>query len=172
MNRRAAMLILLILLLWGAVLLAAGHMVQQQSDARTAERDLADCRRWAEGIRRCRNLPETAADRVRHSGDIQGAVEREAAAAGVPLSRIVDIAPQPPVRIEDTVYKERPTLVRLEGVTSRQLAAMLHGLSSAKNGLHPKTIHLRQANGSGGEEQWHVDTTLTSLLYDPPSDHE
>jgi hypothetical protein len=146
----------------------ARTMRDQRAAAETARKDYLRCRDMADDLKALGPSRDRPADRTKAAGEIQGAVERQAKAAGITLDAVIDVSPLPPQRLGDTLYKEQPTTVRLENVSLKNLVTLVHRLADRDNSLYPKSIQIRAPQQQGAEERWTTEIILTYLIYDPP----
>jgi len=166
-NRRATAIAILMALLAAAALASRGHMLCCRAKALDAQQTLDRCRLHAAAIADIRNRPAVAADNEQLGAEIQAAIETVAKDAGIAGQKIVRISPLPPQRLADSPYKEKPTLVRLEDVTLRQLVTFAHDLSAAKTHLVAKSINIRAPQAEDAGELWIAEVELTYLIYQP-----
>jgi len=173
MTRR---MVLLLSALVGLMALTAGgtyrHMATQRESAVTAETDLAECKDLRDRIQRFRQGPAMAAEHEKLDAETSSTIETAAQSAGIPAGNLVSISPEPPVRVGETAYKERPTGVLLNKVTLSQVVALLHGLMRAEPGLNVKSIRLSAGREDDAGDRWTAELTLTYLIYDPPKDQK
>jgi hypothetical protein len=169
MNRRLGILVVLMAcLLAGWTLWSYRYMTLRRKAASNAQADVAECDRLAARIADICRLPTVAADHEKFSGEITSIIEAAAKSASVPTGRLEDIIPQPPRRVGDTVYKEKPTQVTLKGITLEQLVRLGHGVLSGKQHLNIKWINLDAPGVDDTSNFWTVELGVTYLIYDPP----
>lgn len=169
MTRRRAILVLIL----AAVLAVAGgwsyaYVADQRRAALAALADLDDCRRMAAQIETLRRRPSLAAQNQRGSAETIGLIEQSAKAAQLASGNLVRILPEPPRRLGDTVYVEKPTRVMLKNVTLQQLVAMVHGIITDKNGLHARSVRLTAPSPEDTGPAWTAELVLTYLIFEPP----
>ncbi len=168
MNRRMRFyLVILFVLLAICALWSVRHLTDERAAAQAAARDLADCRRHEERISRLRHRPALAADRERLSAEISAPIERAAKAAGIPTDRLVRISPEPPQRVGETSYKEKPTRVFLKNVSLRKVVTMAHGLMSSEEGLDLESIRLTAPSRDATAGTWSAELVFAYLIYEP-----
>jgi hypothetical protein len=80
----------------------------------------------------------------------------------------VRITPQPPRRVEETVYKEKPTHVMLKDVSLQQVGQMVAALLNSDAGLAAKSIRLGAPRSDDTSALWSAELVVTYLIYDPP----
>jgi len=165
---RLALLVILAGLLAVTAAWSYGHMVGERNGAAAAAVDLVECRRLAREIRQFSARPALAAERERLASEITGLVERAAQAAGIPPDCLSRIAPEPPRRLGDGVYKEKPTQALLRKVTVRQVVTFVHGLLTSDPGLRVPSIRLTAPREDEMEGRWAAEVIVTYLIYDPP----
>ena len=169
MRRQTALLTgVLVALLCGTLVWSVGYLSEQRKAANDAHRDLAEIEAMAGQIEAFRKLPAMAAEHERVSDDVTGLIERIATHAGVPPGCLVRITPEPPARLGDTVYKEKPTQVFLKNVTPEQIVRFAHGLVCSGQRLHARSIRLSSPGRDSSGDLWHAELVFTYLIYDPP----
>ena len=163
---------LLLLVLAGLLAVTAIWSYQTMADSRLAalraQDDLAQCSRMADRIEALRRRPALAAQAQRGSAETIGLIESAAKDADIPGSRILQIMPEQPRRLGDTVYMEKPTRIRLKNVTLEQLTKLTHAIRTDKNRLHDKAMDLSPPSSEDTGRLWNVDLVLTYLIYNPP----
>jgi len=170
MTRRLAIQ-LVILTVLGVV--AAGwsyaFMTTQRDAHRNARADLNDCRAMAARLRQVADKSSTPCP-ANPDLDTQviGRIEQMARKAGIPDTGLKLINPTPPLRVGNSSYMEKPTLVMLGDVTLRQFVTLVHGLIGPESGLHAKSIRLAARRADDTSDCWSAEVTLTRLIYAPP----
>ncbi len=159
----ALTVLLLATTIWGYVFCTNAHRA-----ALGARTNLARSREISTKIDALRERPTLAVDQERLSTETTRLIEQAARSAAIKPNKLVRITPEPPRRIADSVYKEKPTQVRLKGVTLTQSVEMLHRLTSAKDVLHPQSIRLGAPRIDDTGDIWTAELVLTYLIYDPP----
>jgi hypothetical protein len=144
-----------------------GHMASQRQAAEAARADLAQCLASAATIETLRQKPALASDQERVAAETTGLVSRAAAAAGITPAQLARIVPDPPQKIGQTAYKEKPTLVVVEDVRLEQIVKMIHTLGAGTEGLTAKSIRLGPPRQQGCDDLWTAEIVLTYLIYDP-----
>jgi len=145
-----------------------GYMADRRAAAIVARADLEDSLRDGARIDAIRNRPALAADRERLVSETTALIERAAGAAGIPPDQLVRITPEPPQRLGDSVYKEKPTQVTLKSVSLQQLVTLTHHLVSPSQGLHAKSLRITSLGTEGAAASWAADLVVTYLIYEPP----
>jgi hypothetical protein len=168
MSRQNKLTIAILVLLGVSAVWGYRHMARQRSSAEAAAEGLRECRRLAANIKAARQRPAIAADAEAIGGEIQAAIEQSAASAGIAADKLSRITPEPAGRLADTVYKEKPTHVRLTDVTLKQLTGFLHTLATRHTGLTARSIDIRAPKREDTGPLWIADVTVTYLIYDPP----
>ena len=143
-------------------------MADMRSSARAAAYDLNKCRQLAGQIESLSNRPTMASDTELLAGETTGLAEQAAKAAGIPASSLVRINPDPPQRLADSVYKEKPTNVHMKNVTLKQLVTMVYKMTDGPLALHPKSIRLTAPRVEDTGDRWTAELVMTYLIYDPP----
>ena len=168
MNRQSLLIVMLIALLGASALWAHQRMASRQRLAEAAYENLQGSRHCAAQIESIRRRPAIAADSEAIGGEVQSAIEQSAATAGIEAARLSRITPESPQRLGDSVYKEKPTRVRLTDVTLEQLVTFLHTLGRRHVGLNARSIQLRAPRPADTGKLWIAEVVITHLLYDPP----
>jgi hypothetical protein len=165
----------LVVLLLAANLWAWRRLDASRQRAMRAWDDLGRCGQLAEQVIALRNRPGTVAARELAAAELASRVEHAAAAAQVPTSSILRISPEPPQRLGDSGYLEKPTQLHLRQLTLRQLVGLLRELvvSSSSSGggatgLQPRSLRLVAPREQETGQQWNVEATLSYLIYSPP----
>ena len=94
-------------------------------------------------------------------------IEQAARAADFAEGSILRIEPEPARRIEETNYREVPTLLQLRHVTLQQMFTFLHALSSESSGLGVRDIVLSAPRGEETGDRWTIEATLTYIVFSP-----
>lgn len=168
MKRRMRLwLTLLGVLLVAAALWSHGQLARQRAAAVEALAQAAECQDMAARIERAGQRPTLSGDPERLAAEVVGRVEQAARQASIPAGSLLRISPEPPRRVGESAYKERPTLVLLREVSRRQLVQFLHGLEADQSGLRTQAIRLAAPREDDARDLWHADVTLTYLIYEP-----
>jgi hypothetical protein len=113
-----------------------------------------------------------AADRERQSGETASAIEMAAQSAGIASEQLLRISPEPPQRLGDSAYKEKPIAVTLRNIRLDQLVKMTFALESGELGLNTRNIRLNAAEATDGSGLWSADVVMTYLIYEPQTAKE
>lgn len=171
--RQAALLGLLALMLLGIAGWSYRHLDQQRRVAREASADLAEVQRFAQQIRAMRQRPAVAGSREMELNELTQRIERAAEEAQIAASSLVRIWPQPARRAGDSPYKEKPTQILLRHVTLEQLVGFLHHLSEGEgSNLTVQRLRIVAPRHNEHGDRWTVETTVTYLIYSPPSSEQ
>jgi len=169
MNRRQTILIAVLAgLLLVVVLWAYDGMATQRRAAHDAAADLIACRRMAGQIAAYSRMPTVADEHERMAARTTGLIESAAKEAAIDPSCLDRIMPEPPRRMGDTAYKEKPTHVLLKNVTLRQLTRLIHTATTGGQGLAACSIRITAPRPEDTGPLWTAEVTLTYLIYDPP----
>ena len=169
MNRRQALLVAVLAALLAIVVLwAYDGMAAQRAAARSAAAALASVREMAARITAYAQMPTVASDHERLAAQTTGLIESAARDARIDPSCLDRIMPEPPRRMGDTAYKEKPTHVLLKSVTLRQLTTLIHGVTAGPHGLAARSIRISAPRPEDTGPLWTAEVTLTYLIYDPP----
>ena len=170
MNHRAALLVAVVgLAILGAAVVGFGYLCASRARAEAARDELLECRELAIRIHALSRRPSLATEHERLAAETTGLVERAAGAAGIAPRGLARITPEPPQRVEDTVYKEKPVRVVLKRATLKQIVTFLHQLAAAADqGLQARSLRLdvSQAGAAGGAGD--AEVVVAYLIYDPP----
>jgi len=169
MNRRKATLLLIAGVLAGIVLSwCYGDMARARGAAKRAAADLVECGRMAAAIENRSRQPAKASEHEQLAAETTGLIETAAKDADIELHSLIRISPEPPRRLGDTVYKEKPTQVFLKDITLKQLVGLVHNLLTSKNNLEVKALRLAAPRPDDTADNWTAELVLTYLIYDPP----
>ena len=144
------------------------YMDSQRDDAITAQVDLNECVLIGRQIEQFGHRPTLATEQEQLSAETIGLIENAAKAAGISAESMARMTPEPPRRLGDTVYKEKPTQVLMRKITLKQLTALTYGLLSAETGLHARSIRVIAPRAEETGDLWTAELVLTYLIYDPP----
>ncbi len=167
-RRMSIQLALLAALLVLTAVWSYGGMARGRRRALAAAADTADCARMAARIRRAAVRPVKASEFERLATETTGIIERSARSAQIPADRLVRISPEPPQRLGESVYKEKPTAVLLKSVSMKQLVVMMHTLVAAEFGLNVKSLRLSAPRPDETRDLWNAEMVVTYLIYAPP----
>ena len=162
---------LMLMILAGGLFVAlwwcARVLDRHRQSALAATADLQVCRDLAADIRRLQERPTLADDRANPMEQLTGRIQTAVEQAGVTLDQIIRIHHQPPRRVRDTAYEERPTEVMLRRLTLRQAVGFLCGMTEQDPSLRVKAIRLTPPRDREDTEHWTLDATLAYLVYAP-----
>jgi hypothetical protein len=147
---------------------AYGRMNDQRQAARRAQEDRSECERCAADIAKMAHRPDVASEREKQHTETLRRIEAAAQLAGVTAGNLVRITPEPARRLEDTVYKEKPTQVLLRNVSLKQVVTFAHSLTGGAQALNPKSLRLTSPRPEDTSDRWTAELVLTYLVYDPP----
>lgn len=168
MTRRDLLLAIVLVLLTGVgVSWGWRELTGQRDRLARARGDLAESKAAADRIEIFRLRPSLAEENERALDTINSLVETSARQAGVSPGSLKRIAPEPPVRLAETVYKEKPTVVLVKSVTLEELTKFLYRLIGDGE-LHARSLRLTSPSAEDTGERWNAEVTLTYLIYDPP----
>jgi hypothetical protein len=119
-------------------------------------------------IQALRRRPALAAQNQRASAETIGLIEKSGQAAGITATKLVQISPEGPRRLGDTVYTEKPTRILLKNVTLQELTALTHRIVTDENRLNAKSMRISAPTADDPGLMWTVELVLTYLIYDPP----
>jgi hypothetical protein len=102
------------------------------------------------------------------AAEITQMIDAASQKAKIAPAKLVRITPNPPRRVGESVYKEKPTQILLKEVTLSQVVEMLYDLSQGENPLIPKSIRLTTPRNQDTGNLWDGEIVLTYLIYDPP----
>ncbi len=165
MKRKGIQAALLAGLLAAVALWSGGVMMGARHRAIEAKQGLEGVQRCALAIEALRDRPTLAADRERLDGEMAGLIEKQASSLG--MSRPARISPEPPQRVGESSYKEKPTQVALRGVTIEQAVRFVHALCAADAALNVKSLRLTPPSVDNPAGKWSADVVLTYLIYSP-----
>ncbi len=169
MSRRRTILLAIVLgLLAGATFLLYTEMERARRLCRAAAEDLRTSTKLAAQIETIRTRPTMADEHERLSSETTGLIESAARQAEITGRSLVRITPQPPRRVEETVYKEKPTHVMLKDVSLQQVGRMVAALLNADANLSARSIRLGAPRSDDTSGLWSAELVVTYLIYDPP----
>ncbi len=170
MNRRRKVLVgILAGLLLMVVLWCYDAMNARHDAAQAANNDLLVSRQMAAEIERYARRPALATEHEQLATETTGLIESAAGSAKIDAKNLIRITPEPPRRLADTVYKEKPTHVFFKNISLRQLVTFIYGLLDDRRGLNAKSIRITSPRPEDTGLTWTVELTLTYLIYDPPN---
>ncbi|MEM9109982.1 MAG: hypothetical protein AAGC72_08150 [Planctomycetota bacterium] len=150
------------------------QMRRAHQQAQDAADSLMACRTLSAEILRLRKSPALIEDQPQQHEQLAQRIEGSAINAGISPEQIIRIWPQEPRRLEDTVYKDKATLVVLREVGLDQSTQMLHEMASGPGGVSVKSIRLtaprEQATASDPSrpsDTWNIEATVGYLIYAP-----
>ncbi|NQU74909.1 MAG: hypothetical protein HQ546_01175 [Planctomycetes bacterium] len=168
MNRRKAILLALMGSVLATVVLWRGSTyVESRTAALAAEKDLAACQELAAKIERFNQHPPVATEQEQLADQTNALIESAAKSVGIDAKSLIRITPEPPRRLDDTAYKEKPTHVLLRKVTLEQLVGFIHKMLGVQQGFNAKSIRLSAPEPQDTGPLWTAEITLTYLIYDP-----
>ena len=169
MSRRRTILVAIVLgLLAGTAALLYSEMDRARRLCNAAAEDLKHSTKLAAQIEAIRERPTMADEHERLSSETIGLIESAAGQADITGRSLVRITPQPPRRVEETVYKEKPTHVMLKDVSLQQLGRMVTALLNSDAGLSARSIRLGAPRSDDTSGLWSAELVVTYLIYDPP----
>lgn len=157
---------LLLAILIGGVGWSVDWMFGRRQAARQAGEDLASCRELAREIESLRQKPRMAATEPMAAGELGQRIQAASRQASMGEAAIEGIYPQPPRRMGDSPYVQKPTALALRGVSLPQLAAFLYYLG-ADGGLSVRDLRLRSPHSDAAQDTWDAEVTVTVLVYTP-----
>ncbi len=149
-----------------------GGMARSRSRAIAAAAETADCARMADSIRRAAVRPVKVAEFERLATETTGIIERSARAANIRADRLVRITPAQPRRLGESVYKEKPTVVLLKGISMKQVVLLMHALIASDFGLNVKSLRLSAPQPDDARDLWTAEMVVTYLIYAPPRERK
>lgn len=162
---------LLIALLLACLLCLTGWsywvMDQGQSQAAQAQHDAQACQVLSQQILSLRQKPAIADTKEQAVEQLSKRIETAARAAGIQGDNLAAIAPDPAVRLGDSVYLEKPTTVQLRQVTLAQLLNLAGQLSQGEGNLRIKSLRLSTSVQNDTGNLWSAEMTITYLIYSP-----
>jgi len=143
------------------------QLLDTRAAAQVAAGDLADCLRWEGEITRLRTQPATATDRTLQKTELAAPIEKAAHEAGIPSGRLMLINPEQAQRLDETDYKKIPWRVDLKNVTLKQVAQMVHAITTGPAGLDLESIRLTAPSRDATEGTWSAELVFVYLVYEP-----
>ena len=165
-RRQTVAIGLLLAMLVGGVVWSVDWMLGRRQAARYAAEDMASCRELARDIESLRQKPKVAATEAMGAGELGQRIQAASRQANMGEASIEGIYPQPPHRVGESPYVQKPTALALRGVSLPQLAAFLYHLS-ADGGLSVRDLRLRSPHSDAAQDTWDAEVTVTVLVYAP-----
>jgi len=149
-------------------------MAANRAAALAGGEQLRACHACAAGIELLGRRPALVADREQRTAETAALVEKAAASAGIPPQQLLRISPEPPQRLGESPYKEKPTCLALRGVSMEQVVKLAHALETAETGLNTKSIRLtlNKNDAKGSADTWSAEIVLSYLIYEPKTAKE
>ena len=163
------------LLIVGSLLLTLwsyGRLSAARGRTLRAMADLRECGRLADEIKKLSEQPERASLNEIREQELTGRIEALAKQIGIEAKQILRIDPEPPRRVGETAYMEKPTRLELERVTLPTLVRFLHELGVEVESLRVKDLRLQAPHGEEVGDRWRSEVTLSYLLYSPETKKE
>jgi hypothetical protein len=167
LNRTQLLLIALASCLLAVDLWSAWVFLDAKDSADNSARSALLCKDMAGQIQALRRRPTVAATADVAESELSRNLEQAAAAAGMGVQSLVQIAPQTVSRIGDSDYVERPVDVVLGGVTLRQLIPFLLTATDENSGLELKDLRLTAPRQDDSGATWNAELTLRYLIFQP-----
>lgn len=150
------------------------RMRNSRESVRTAQSDVATCRKLSAEIVDLRKLPQFATVETGAAESITERIEAAAARSQLPPVAVLRIQPQPPSRVGDSPYRIRATRVELRAVTLAQLSRFARELVDENHGLTVRDLRLWNPVNTGEPqpqtaETWSAEIALTQLTFSPPA---
>jgi len=158
------MLVLLVLgVVWSAL-----EALDQRARAQRAADQLAVSKVLAQQIRQLREKPEVATGGEIGPRQLGRKISLAADTAGIPAGAIQGVTPRPARRLGKSQYMEKPTTLKLQGVSLGQMAMFLYHISSDSS-LSVRDLRLEGRRSSPGQTDrlWNGQATITYLIYSP-----
>lgn len=161
---------LLVIVLVAADLCSYWVMTIAKDEASIGLRDAAVCQRLADQIVVLKTKPAIANTAEEAQETLSARIESIANRFGITGDNLASIDPAPAIRVADTVYLEKPTVVQFRQITLTQLINLLCQLSGDGNGLQIKALRLSTPPQSQNNASWSAELTVTYLIYSPPQE--
>ena len=167
-RRQALAIAVMLAILIGGAAWSVDWMLGRRQAALRASGDLAACQELARAIESLRQKPRVAATEAMGAGELGQRIQAASRQANMGEAAIEGIYPQPPHRLGESPYVQKPTALALRGVSLPQLAAFLYHLS-ADGGLSVRDLRLRSPRSDAAQDTWDAEVTVTVLVYAPPA---
>lgn len=151
-----------------AVAVLAWVWMQHASVAQSADQWQARaqaCRELGQQVAVLRRQPRRFEEQVLESHKLVAVIEQSAVSAGMNLTQIVAVRPEPARRVRDTPYVESFTRLRITNVSMEQMVRLIWQLQQAMPGL--VVSQSRIWAGGGGNRRWEAELTVVGLAYVP-----
>lgn len=173
LDRELVLGAILALLMLGATAWSWSQYRSAQRAQTHAKQDLAACEAAASRIQAMRDLPDIAATLDQQDRQVPALVDQAAKTAGFSARDTVDaIDANRPRRVGDSLFKQASTHVNLRRVTLPQLVTFLGRIQELDPALGVSRLRVTAPRGEETGSTWAAETTLTYLIYAPPSASE
>jgi hypothetical protein len=149
-----------------AAINAAVWAAAQRTGASLAIADAQACERLVQTITTDRRERQVASSEKTGIQALGRHIQLAAQQADLPDTALQGIYPQSGRRMADSPYMVKPTVLSLRRVNLGQIAVFLYHLT-AESGLRVRDLRLRSPRDESTEEVWHVEATVTYLIYAP-----
>ncbi|MEM6979624.1 MAG: hypothetical protein AAF539_08125 [Planctomycetota bacterium] len=168
----------LIVAVFLVLVFSAGRWSRASRASQNALQDLRDVRQLTDEIKRIGDQPRIASLDIEPPDRITRRVQAAAAEADIADDSILRVDPQSVIRIGQTRYQIRPTLIVIDDVSLSEITHFAKALADEKNGMTVRDLTITsrapvrgrtQAVNAAGE-RWDARLTLTQMIYSPISD--
>lgn len=143
-------------------------MYRKRDAAQKAAEDLVVCKDLAHAVESLRDEPTVASTEDMGIQELGKRIESASQQAKLNGASLEGVFPQPARRVGDSPYLYKPTTLVLRRVSLPQLATYLFYLTT-DSGLNVHDLRLRTPRGEAASDVWDAETTLTYLIYAPPT---
>lgn len=141
-------------------------MWERREQAQRAWQDAGACRDLAKSIEELRSRPTMASSEAMGVQELGARIEAAMRQAELEAAALDGVFPQNPQRVNATPYVRKPTAMALRGVSLRQVATFLYGLTEDAR-LTVQDLRLRTPLGEAAGDRWNAEATVTYLMYVP-----
>ena len=172
MTRRQQLAIITLLGLLAVTAAWSTQRMHERRDAALAAHEaLAETRDLVGSIEHLRHQPARAAAQRIAATELTRRIEAATAEAGIDASQLDMIAPEPPRRLGDSAYQQRPTQVLLRRVDLASLSRFLTAATrDAEGELMATSLRLtapHRGDDDDPDERWRAEITFSDLIYAP-----
>lgn len=160
------LMLLLVVVFWTAMTMQAERDAAARAAAGLEEARLIASR--AASLRTRDLIAQSVSESAVQDQAMAQQIASAAARAGLSGDWQRGIEPERAVRVGDTPYLQKPTVLYAQQLTLDELATLLYELTY-DSPLSVSELTLKTPPGADPGRQWNADVTLTYLIYQPPT---
>jgi len=142
-------------------------MEEARDLAGNAIRDALACEQLAQHIVTLRRQPMVAVSTFQGQERLSARIETTAHRFGITGDNLAAIDPEPPIRLGNSIYLEKPTVIQLRKVSLGQLINLLCDLERTSEGLKIKSLRMSIPPQNQESGLWTAEVTVAYLVYSP-----